>query len=347
MKNITEVTIEKAIVHLVDSKKKLITLSSRELSMKGNSEIAFYFSEHIRKSLNDPSARTAKFKVSSKVKPMATNAVNNPKGFLKNSQDIAQYLFDSSDRRISTGAVAICLFCSSTHQSEQKYLSILKLDPADGFHPVEKKDNDGSIYVIFEKVEKVVPSTGEKLLKCAFISPGDDDDDSEFDLVVLDRQKSTSMEPAQFFIDTFLGAEFVGSSEDMTRKFYTTSIQAIEKLRPTIGHAKADSVRKAVDAAVSSSVEVDVVQWVGNLTLNNKAKDQFLKDLQSQIPDNSFQIDQIVAEKLTKKKVFKGAYGFKLSIDSDHLSKVVKSRTSHVGYEEIILNIPDFKEVEK
>ena len=123
--------------------------------------------------------------------------------------------------------------------------------------------------------------------------------------------------------------------------------EAIEKLRPTIGHAKADSVRKAVDAAVSSSVEVDVVQWVGNLTLNNKAKDQFLKDLQSQIPDNSFQIDQIVAEKLTKKKVFKGAYGFKLSIDSDHLSKVVKSRTSHVGYEEIILNIPDFKEVEK
>ena len=341
MKNIEEVTIEKAIVHLVDSKKQLITLSSRELTMAVNSEIAAYFAAHIRKSLNDPSARSAKFKESSIVKPLATKAIAEPTEFLINSQGITQHLFDSSDRRISTGAVVVCLFRSSTSQKGPTYLAILKLDPADGFHPVEKLDKNGKVYVIFEKVEQVVPAKGEKLLKCAFVR-SDEEATSEFDLVVLDRQNSTSTEPAQFFIGDFLGAEFIGSPEDMTRKFYTTSIQSIENLRPTIGHTKADAVRKAVDAAVSTSVEVDLTQWVGNLTLNKTAKGQFLKDLQRQIPDNSFQIDQTVAEKLTKKKVFKGAYGFKLSIDSDHVSKVVKSRTSHVGYEEVVLNIPRF-----
>lgn len=282
------------------------------------------------------------------VAPLANAAMKSPSKFLECTNDIATLLFESSDRRISSGAVAILLYGSPQFPQTKRFLAILKLDPADGFHPVEKKDAKGNVYVVFEKVEKVVPPTGEKLLKCAFVRPSVVASQSaDYDLVVLDRQKSSSEEPAHFFIEKFLGADFFGNSIDMTEKFYATSLRIVDKLRNEIGNSKAEVVRGAITSAITTGLEIDVDQWVGNLNIKKTAKDTMLNELVAVIPDRAFTIDQDLASRLTKKRVFKGGYGFKLTINSADFGKVVVDRTTENGYEKLVLHVPELHEVER
>ncbi|WP_283430854.1 nucleoid-associated protein [Neorhodopirellula lusitana] len=333
-----------AIVHLVDSVKADLTLSTRELTMGKDSDLAEYFQDHIRNSLCDPSTRTATFAKDSKFAPIANTAITSPAKFVETSKEIAKHLYKSSDKRISSGAVAICLYSSPQEPKVTRFLAVLKLDPADGFHPVEKNDGKGNVWVEFEKVEDVVPSSREKLLKCAFIRPRPKEVAMDYDMVVLDRQSAgTTNEPAKFFMQKFLGAEHFGDSSDMTKKFYSSGVKAVEMLRPAIGNQKAEDIRKLIDAALTGK-SVDIGQWVGNLTVEQTHKDIIAKAFQAVIPDGSFDVDENIAKAMVKKRTFR-AHGFQMTIDADEFDDIVKQRTEKDGYDEIILHIPDLKEV--
>jgi len=286
VKQLDKINIQNAIVHLVDSAKADLTLSTRALTMSKTSELSEYFQDHIRNSLRDPAARTASFAADSKFAPIAKKAIGSPSKFVEASHEIAKHLYESSDKRISSGAVAICLYASPEEPTVTRFLGILKLDPADGFHPVEKKDSKGKIYVEFEKVKDVVPSKGEKLLKCAFIRPRPKNVALDYDMVVLDRQTAGSNEPAKFFMTKFLGAEHFGDSSDMTRKFYSSGVKTVDILRPAIGNQKAEDIRKSIDAALTGRT-VDVGQWIGNLNIDQTNRDTLTDALNAVIHADS------------------------------------------------------------
>jgi len=343
MKQLDKVQIQNAIVHLVDTEKASITLSTRPLEMSHSPDVAEYFQDHIKNSLCDPAARTANFASDSELAPIATKAIGSRANFVKLSQEIAEHLHESSDKRISSGAVAICLYSSPQEPTVTRFLAILKLDPADGFHPVEKDDGKGNVWVEFEKVKDVVPSKKEKLLKCAFIRPRPKGVALDYEVVVLDRQAVGSSEPAKFFMTKFLGAEHYADSSDMTRKFYSSGVKTVDILRPAIGNQKAEDIRKSIDAALTGKM-VDVSQWVGNLAISKPNRDTLVNALETVIPDGSFEVDENVAKSMVRKRVFK-AHGFRMTIDTDEYDDIVKERNKKNGYEEIILHIPDLEEV--
>lgn len=344
MKQLESVKIQSAIVHLVDSVKSELTLSSRSLAVGKGSDLAEYFQDHIKNSLSNPSARTATFASESLFEPIAKKAISSPSKFIETSKEIATHLYESSDKRISSGAVAICLYSSPQEPKVTRFLAVLKLDPADGFHPVEKTDAKGDVWVEFKKVKDVVPSKNEKLLKCAFIRPRPKNVAMDYDMVVLDRQSAgKTSEPAKFFMQKFLGAEHFGDASDMTKKFYSTGVKTVEMLRPALGNQKAENIRKSIDAALTGK-KVDIAQWVGNLSIAQASKDTITEALSNVIPDGSFDVDENVAKAMVKKRSFR-AHGFQMSIDADEYDDIVKNRTKKNGYDEIILHVPDLKEV--
>ncbi len=344
MKNVSTVSITHAIIHLVDPSKEEPVLSDRPLLLAPDSEIRAYFEDHIRNSLHDTAARTASFKDDSQLKGLSDTILGYPSKFVETSKKIAQHLFDSSDKRISNGAVAICLYTSPEFAEVKRFIAILKLDHSDGFSPVPKKEKDG-IFVDFKKIKDVVPSKREKLLKCAFIRPRSDADLATYDMVVLDRQTSSTNEPALFFVEKFLGAEYFATSTDLTRKFYVNSVNTVNLLRDTIGEEKSEYVRKAIDVAMRGE-SIDTELWVSNLSIAKVAKETLKKALDDQLHDSSFEVDEAVAAKLVKKRVFK-APGLRMTIDADAYDSIVFSTTKENGYIQLVLRVPELVEIAK
>ena len=341
MKEIESIVVERAIIHVVDTKKKQLTLSDWELSVDGNQELQKYLSDHMLKSVQDSASRTAIFKEESRFKNFLKEL--GQKKFIGTSKSIASHLFESSDRRISAGAVAICLFRSPSLKTTRSFLGILKLDQSNSFHPVKQERDDGTIAINFEKVEGTVPSSGERLLKCAFLKPHDTDT-WEHDLVVLDRQTATTDEPAKFFTSDFLGAEFFGSPADMTRTFYSSSNEILEDNRYSLGNTKTEQLRGAVKAALVSGKSIDVKQWVDNLNVKEPIKKSLREKLTASIADASFDVDEATVSKLTKTRTLRGAHGFKMSVESEFYNSIVKDRTEEGNVTVLTLRIPDLKE---
>lgn len=352
MRDSEDISIKQAIIHLVDPKKNKITLSNGDLPLAGNKDTREYLEEHIHNSLRDSSTRSACFErpIANPVMLPICSGLFRGRPFVDGSQKIANHLMKASDKRISAGAIVVCKYTASNYPDVKRFIAILKLDPADGFQPTEVVDKKGNIFIRLEKVENVVPSTGERLLKCAFIQERDvvdgEDPYDDYDMMVLDRQKAESHEPARFFTEDFLQALMFGDAAELTRKFYTTSISVVEDVRSDIGEQKSEAIRKAIDTAVAG-VEVNIADWTNNLNVKKSVKQTMLSKLQKVIPDPAFPTDEKMAGRLTKKRVFKGDYNFKLQLDAKRYDEVVVSREQKDAHEQITLRIPNFREVEK
>jgi len=341
MKQVKTIELKRAIIHMVDAKKSKLTHSAGELKLEPPSEKNAYFQHHISKSLQDSASRTATLTDTSRFHEF--NKGLTAAKFIATTKEIATHLYDSSDKRISAGAIAFCLYSSPEIPGAKQFLAILKLDPSTGFHPVEQLQKDGTVIIDFEKVEGVVPSLGERLLKCAFLKPTSFEE-IPYDLIVLDRQTATSDEPARFFLEKFLGAEFAGQPADMTKQFYLASVGILEKNRAKLGNTRTEQLRNAVTSKLLTSNSVDVKEWCDDLNVTQAIKDQLLEELKDKIPDPSFEIDKDEVGRLTKRRVFKGAYGFRMSLESQHYDKVVYARKKTPKYEELTLRIPNFEE---
>ena len=354
MRSSQGITVHEAVVHLITPAKGEMTLSSAVLSLNGTgtTKIGEYLAAHVENGLHDAAARTARFRRAqdeSRLLPVCTKLVDEKTPLLPGSREIAAQLRDASDKRVSNGALVVCFYTARNYPRIKRFLAILKLEPADGFRPVTVYEN-GVTLIRLEVVENVVPSTGERLLKSAFIQPrpvgvaaGSYQD---YDLMVLDRQKPGRDEPAQFFTRAFLGAESVQDAAELTRRFYIESLGGLRDIREQITEKKAETIRTAIEAAVSGA-EIDIDEWTGNLSLPKPAKETILARLSAKIPDRSFQTDQDLGTRLIKKRVFRGDHGFRLQFDADSAGQILVSQRKLDGCEELILHVQNLREVER
>ena len=355
MRDSSDITIQKAIVHLIeldessDKKAKKLTLSDGDIPLGGSKELKDFFSSYVQKNLGDKSARTACFvrqgNDQSQIMPPAQKAIRNNSHFVESSRAIAARLHAVSHGNTSPGAVLFLKYKTGNKPNES-FLAILLLDQTMGFQKSEEKDN-GKTYIRLTKIDDLIPSANARLLKCAFICDRDDDldeDESSYDMVLLDRQKPN--EPANYFSVKFVGAKWFKDSKQLTRAFIFGANDGLDDIRDQIGRNKSETVRSAIEVAVKGN-EVEVESWVNNLNINNDAKKVLVAKIQKKVPDASFQPDEEIANKLTKKRVFKGDYGFRMIVNSTDYRKIVKKRTDSNGREVLELSVPGFKEVIK
>lgn len=65
------------------------------------------------------------------------------------------------------------------------------------------------------------------------------------------------------------------------------------------------------------------------------------------VPDAVFSTDEAIAEKLTRKRVLKGAYGLKITVNTPQFDQVIVSQTKKDGYTELVIHATDLHEVLK
>lgn len=352
MRQTEGVTLESAIAHLVNPRTANgYVLSERALPLGSQQHLSTYFAEHIQNSLADPSATAARFDQANggALLKACSNLLDKKSGFVKQSVTIAQELHSiiSADQRISPGALVVCTY-KAANKSDPRFLAILKLDPSEVFQPMTKTDSAGRKYVTFKEIHNVIPTTGERLQKCAFIRklPSGSTD---YDMMLLDLQKRGSKEPARFFQRDFLGAIPFGDAQTLTKEFYLAAIKGLNDIRSLVDAKEFEQVRKAIDVAVNST-SVDVDDWLKKLKLKKKPKDRLAAVVDPATPNRSFHTDPKWAQRLTRRRVLKGDHGLRLSVEAQFFDQVVtkeKKSDANGDYWELVIRTTDLEEVAK
>lgn len=311
MRNIREVQIIKAVIHIVDSSLDDPILNDFELDI--NDEINEFLVRHIQRSTSDDEAKCAEFNEGRNVvMELAQETLGNFDTFLENSKEIARYLFRlmKSNSNIPSGDIAVCLFNCEFGLT----LGILKLDYNKTYiHGIDYVDDKMVINILPQMIG--LPGGGQKLQKCAFINF----DNQECEVLVLDKQGKKDSETgiAGYLLNDLLNCSIISDKRDTTKNLITTSEKWIrDNLKDNAD--KAEKVRSVVSRAMKSD-DVINVEAMANYAFDNQPelKDNYINTLKEiGLEEKEVEIDREWAEKRLKRKRLKIDKDIEIYIDS-------------------------------
>lgn len=292
------IEIIKAVIHVLDKEADEPLLNEFELDI--NEDIQLFLEKHITKSINDDEARKGRFKDGLNiVKEVSYRISSDNEYFLEGSKDIARQLFKAikTNSSISSTDLIVCLYKDDNVPA----VAILKMDYTVSFiHDIEIVESKFKINI--KKQDISLPGVNQRIQKCAFvISPLIQND---YELVILDNQISKGAEEpiAQFFLQTFLGAELILDSKTCT-KILRRETENWVRSKAKEGEPFAEEVRGFVNNAIHEEDEIDIEAF-SNKVFGKKEelRDEFVNNLREKgLTHEKFEVDrEWVERKLNK-----------------------------------------------
>jgi len=331
--DVSEVSIESAILHKVSPHEPGLELSSRDIPLDQTRQFSVFLAGHVINGLNDSQTRTAHFLMQTHigVAKLCEDLVLQPTRLVTASQRIAKALQGAmgNDERIAPGAlvVAVCKGLTTT-----PFLALMKLDPGEVFRPEWRTDPQTSKrYLSPREMRNALPTVNQRLQKCAFVNPKPSPGDRER-LLILDRQAHGM--PANFFTEGFLQAEPMYDPATLTRAFYIAVQTARNKLAETLSPEQVTRLDDAI-TGVTSGESVDVNEWLKNLPREQRT------EIRSQLEDRQIDpyitFDPEVLERLHRKERYEADNGVVIQFDRQAVGTTVKVQSrDKEGYRIVI-----------
>lgn len=292
------IEIKKAVIHVLDKETDEPLLNEFELDI--NEDIQVFLEKHITKSISDDEARKGRFKEGlNLVREVSYRISSDNEYFLEGSKDIARQLFKAikTNSSISSTDLIVCLY----EDDNIPAVAILKMDYTVSFiHDIEIVESKFKINI--KKQDISLPGVNQRIQKCAFVlSPVIH---SNHELIILDNQIGKGAEEpiAQFFLQTFLGAELILDSKTCT-KILRRETENWVRSKAKEGEPFAEEVRDFVNNAIHVEDEIDIEAF-SNKVFGKKEelRDEFVNNLREKgLTHEKFEVDrEWVDKKLSK-----------------------------------------------
>ncbi|KEI18224.1 nucleoid-associated protein [Clostridium haemolyticum] len=278
MEYINDVTINEAVVHVLDNNADEPILNGYKLEL--NDEVYTFLTKHIQKCFKDEELKYAVFnKERNIVKDISQEFLNKECDFLEASKELAKQMFILMR---SKGSISSCDFVVVHISTEYgSMLGVMKMDYVKSyFHTVEVIDEKIDINIISQHTG--LPASGQKINKCAFIKPIRDD--NEYDLMVIDKQtknKKSEEYGSSYFTNYYLGCKLINNERDLTKSF----VHAAERWTRTNLKENAEmqeKVRKTIKDKLKEKEEFDVKEIAeelfGDETVGKESFVNFIKE---------------------------------------------------------------------
>ena len=326
MRDATDIQLDQLIVHILDPKRPDgFVLSECTIPLEGNQRLIDYFVAHIQNSLKDPTAKAARFVAMDDevVSGICKALLEGRLDLVRGSRRLAQQLYEiiAKDRRINACDLAVCLYRAESQHSVSRYLALLNIEPSEVFRHKKEYDPQGNLYVNYEIETEVMPTTREKLQKCAFIQQLEPRPD--YDMMLLDRQKR-GKDVAKFFIKDFMGAKPALDARERTDHLYKGLVSAHNQIRSELQPNEDESLHQAIQVAIKSD-RINIDTWVKALPLPEEHKTQIKQVISQKLPDCEFEIDETYAQKLIRKRHFRGDHGLRVEVSEEKYKQVIRS----------------------
>lgn len=292
------ISVEKAIVHVIDQSKnkKRKILSNYELEI--NDSLETLMIKHVNESFKNNSRIFAKFcKGENIVRDSCIKILENDNNFIEESKIIATHLFNSMNKTNASSAnLLIFTYC----EKESKSIGILKLDFDENFFTKEITGDDGST-----KVVVIINGNGfnknQKLRKCAIIDENIKDNlDSPF--LLLDTQ-NTNDQISTYFKVSFLNCELLNDEKTNTRNM-------VKEINNYINQIYKDEPKKMMEktydftAALRSSEMFDLDNVAKKVFDNDEERNKLQEIITNKKIDPKFKINVgVIQKKLNNRKI--------------------------------------------
>ncbi|GAA0182761.1 nucleoid-associated protein [Clostridium sediminicola] len=305
MEYITDLTINEAVVHILDNNSDEPVLNEYKIEL--NEELYNYLDKHIKKCFKDEELRYAVFKEDRNIiKDLSQEYLNGVNNIMEVSKEVARQLFVIMR---SKGNIPSCdLMVVSISTEYGPMLCILKMDYIKNYmHSIDFVEDKIGINIVTQYTG--LPSSGQRLQKCAFIKllkP-----ENNFDLMVIDKvnKKDKDDYGSNYFISNFLGCNIVDNERDITKTF----INAAEKWTRTSLKEKADvqeQVRSELKKHIKKADNIDINQISQEILKEDKeAQESFVNFVKEQGVSDNIQLDKQWIDKKLKR--------VRLKIDKD------------------------------
>lgn len=299
---VLSINIKRAIIHVLDKESSEPMLNEFELGI--DDDIHYFLEKHIAKSLNDDESRKAVFKDGRNIiKEVCQKVFVDEDYFMEGSKEIARQLFKAmkTNSSISSTDLIICIY----EDEDEESVAILKMDYTVSFiHEVELVDNKFKISI--KKQDISLPGVNQRIQKCAFVRAAGQAED--YDLIILDNQisKKNQEEPiAQFFLQTFLGADLILDSKTCTRLFKKETENWIRD-KAKEGETSLEVVREFVNDAIRNEDEIDMDSFSSKVFSNKvDLREEYISTMKEKgLTSDKFEVDkEWVDRKLCKIKL--------------------------------------------
>lgn len=306
MEYINEVTINEAVVHILDNNSDEPILNEYKLDL--TEEIYKFLYRHVQRCLKDEELKYAVFKrEGSIVRDIAWDFLSGHSDFLEVSKELSRKMFMLMK---SKGGICSCdLMIISISTEYGPLLGILKMDYIKNYvHTVEFVDNKVEINIVPQYTG--LPVSSGRIQKCAFIKPMSEE--NSFDLMVIDKQtknKNSEEYGSNYFTQDYLGCSLIDNERDMTKSFITSAEKWTRTNLKENAEAQ-EAVRSTLKKELMEKDEVDVKEVAENLFGSDTVvKESFINYIGEEAG-----VDKVAVDKAWLEKKFKR---IRLKIDKD------------------------------
>lgn len=344
MKYVDDININQAVIHVLDTNSEEPVLN--EYSLELDEDTYKFIYKHIEKCLKDDDLKYAKFNPGRNiVKDVTQDYLNEIDNDLINlSKEISRQLFiiQKSNCNIPSGDLII----ASLTTDQGHMIAILKLDYVKNFtHEIQFIDKKIGVGIIPQIAG--LPGKGQKIQKAAFIKLVEEDDN--YNLMVLDKQKTVKEDEygANYFINTFLGANIVTNERDMTRTFANAAENWTRK-NVAEDAAKAEEIRTIIKTKLKEEDTINIDDLSEELFLGQpQVKEDFENYIKQQGLNQEIAIDKDWVDKKLKRTRLNIDKKIDICIDDDTYhdsSKFEVQRNGDGSINMIIKNIVNYIE---
>ncbi len=242
-----EITVKRAVLHVLDINAGMPVLSRGELEITG--ELSDYLGNQLDKMLEDPNVKNAAFTEDSGIFNLCKLLNDNDDDFLPITSDAANKLFILMQRHIDIPSAD--LVCCLLEINGARHLGIVKLNYKAGFTHWVNNSREGSINTIIRH-KTLLPQEGQKLEECALINL------SDFSLKLLEKQYEINGEN-EFYLAKYYLQCSCQLSDNAKLKILDKVTKSINKKYFDEDFEKAIKVKKAVTESFdeTSSIQID------------------------------------------------------------------------------------------
>lgn len=307
MEYISDINIQEAVIHIVDSNADEPILNEYNLEL--NEDIYKFLHRHIEKCFKDEELKYAIFNPERNiVKELVQDYLNGiDNNLIGLSQELARQLFIIMKGNVNIPSCDLIIVSLLTDQGPM--IGILKMDYVKNFtHQVEFIENKIGIDIVPQAAG--LPASSQRIQKAAFIKPIREN--QAYNLMVIDKQKKSKDEEeygANYFISNFLGCSIISNERDMTKTF----LKAAENwTRSNIVEDadRAERIRTTVKTKLKEEEKINIDELSNELF---KEEPQIKNDFSNFIKGHGLE-DEVAIDKQWVEKKLKRV---RLKIDKD------------------------------
>lgn len=309
MRNIKDITINKAIIHIVDNSMEEPIFNQKELSL--NEETLNFIGKHIAKASSDEEAKYARFNGNNDIENTCRELIYE-ENFLEKTKDITKVFFRETKEcgLIPSGDLLIVKFDCEYG----KTLAIMSMIYNKAFiHSIDYEDENMVIDIKPQYI--ALPDNMQRLQKSALINFEND----EGELLILNR--ATKEEKAAKSLDTFPGnilkCNLLDDKRDFTKMLMKSSENWVrENLSEDAG--RAEEVRREFSSVLKNEDVVDIEKTAKEIFEDEDIAKSYVEALRENgIEDKKVELDRDWVDKKTKRKKLKIDKDVEIHINSD------------------------------